>query len=402
MHLSLITLPRVSAVVLFFLLCPAVGGSLSGAADIPPSLDPDFKLGISYYGAFYYPWSSTVSKDFAKIADAGYTVIRVWATWCGPDCRSGSLVSADGSIAHLNKLNSMLAFAKNRNVYLDITFEPAQFTKLAGANAPYANYKKAIKNVAQAVKDANARSWVIMDVCNECMAGGTKTKPEETEIANTELTKLSYGSGDPEQKYPAVLRDLITGARDKGVNAFFSVIAGGAESNPSTTDDTTYARRAASYYRNVYKDAGWSGPAPLLAPHFSRKPCDSEWAERTGRRIFELATSQGMDPYPIYVQEENRRRDKQGCCGWTSMSPQAPTSDPCEDRCRNVADVPASAFYAAGVQAKWRTSPAPPAWAWVFHTRSGFGCADQTSYFGSMDAVETEVFSRLPYKVDPR
>lgn len=192
-------------------------------------------------------------------------------------------------------------------------------------------------------------------------------------------------------------------ARDKGVNAFFSVIAGGAEADPSPSDDSTYIVRAATYYRKVYGGTTWTGPAPLLAPHFSRKPCYSEWAQRSGQRIFKLSTGDGMAKYPVYVQEENRRRDKQGCCGQPGSSPQSPSTLPCEDRCKSeTQDVPASAFYMAAFQSKYRTSPAPAAWAWVFHTRSGFGCPDQTSYLGSMDAAETEVFNTLQYKVDIR
>lgn len=149
MFFSPTLLPKITLVSFLMMSSPAIHGPVSAADIPPPSLDPDFKLGISYYGAFSAGWSSTVSKDFAKIADAGYKVIRVWATWCGPNCAAGSLVKADGTIAQLNKLNGMLAFAKNRNIYLDITFEPAQFNKLVGSRPDYATYKQAIKNVAQ-------------------------------------------------------------------------------------------------------------------------------------------------------------------------------------------------------------------------------------------------------------
>lgn len=96
----------------------------------PTPLGNGFRIGVSYYGALALDWDSVVADEFCTLANRGFGVVRVWATWCGPDCDSGTLVNKYGNMktTQQGRLKKMLQFAKAKGMVIDLTFEPAQFT----------------------------------------------------------------------------------------------------------------------------------------------------------------------------------------------------------------------------------------------------------------------------------
>lgn len=289
-------------------------------------------LGVNYYGALALEQGEMLD-DLSKLKGKGFRLVRVWPIILPGNDPGKSLVQIKWDDAlkqykvflnsdKVGQFEALLLNWPGKGYQLDLSFDIQEFQRLSYfANytikppnkscPPYSVYEAAVMAVANYVKTKHPNwvSRVMIDVANEAVnAGGG---PSDSGVGGTAFCRLTLDGTYSGKSWSWLLKDLITKVRGLGFESFFSMVGIGSKSDVIS---------AAICYNKVYGQNFTNAPRAYIAPHFSREPCPSGWALKTSDRISCLYSSAvtGVDikTYPLYMQEENRRRYT--CCDASS------------------------------------------------------------------------------------
>ena len=280
---------------------------------------PTFLLGVSYFDGRNYRES-----DLVSLSAKGFNLIRVWLDWREDsylDEKGNWLSGADQDLLRL------VESADNLGLMVDIA--------ILDKNAAFGNSKSdrdlAVQNVASLLK--NKRN-VLFDLANEHDTSGFLLQFTHSDAADLNSLVKQI---DPER--------LVT-ISSTGCHIICTDVNNVETGNIIAEIDEV----------NV----------DVLTPHFLR---GSDWAEKTGPRLTAIKSylQSTNKSIPIYLQEENRRKDNTG-----------PTKEEFFKAAEDAVNLGAA--------------------AWVFHTAAGFTLKDST-FFDNLDPTERIIVDELGSRV---
>jgi hypothetical protein len=210
---------------------------------------PKFLLGASYFDA-----SNWRTSDIDDLAARRFNLIRIWLDW-GTAGDGRSFFDASGALVQGSKLLSLVRYANNRGIVVDVTILDPGLT--------FSDVTRALREAATALKD---ESNVFFDVMNEHdHGGGPRTHAE--------------------------------------VAGFVTTVRSNAPNRPITVSSTGGHLLDVTNI-NEEIDTGVN----IITPHMPRT---SDWFSQTAQRVafVKNAIAARGRSMPVYFQEEARRNN---------------------------------------------------------------------------------------------
>ncbi len=365
-------------------------------------------LGVNHYGALPLD-ADIMQQDLTYLKARGFTLIRVWPVICPQNKSARSPINREGAFARPEKKDQFdqlvtTWLGNGSNYRLDLSFDIKEFQRVSYyperivKKPPFSKYQKAIMtvvnqvaSVATSTNHPEFRSQVVIDVANEGVRAGATLSDDD--YRGTAFCRLTLDGNSSGKAWHRLLAGLISNVRAKGIEAFFSMLG---------ISDETDVKNAAKYYYQVYGQDFTRRPRAYIAPHFERGPCPTGWASNTAGRISCLYSTQltGYDikRYPLYMQEENRRRYE--CCVPKPLMQKPGDCDPQGDFCDSWGLACSSDSVADDFFKSLKQSRKGNAWGWAFNTDAGFACDQRVGLKdrAKLDAEELAVFNQAKDK----